>query len=202
MYTLPDLPYNYNALEPYIDEQTMRLHHDLHHGTYVKNLNDVLTGHDELMNMSAEMLISNLDKVPEDIRTKVRNNAGQHANHSLFWTIMGPQAVREPQGTLLEAINRDLGGFQTFKEEFSKAAVGLFGSGWIWLSIDNNKLTISTTPNGDSPLMTGSTPVLNLDVWEHAYYLKYQNKRKDYTEAWWNVVNWEEAAKRFETIAK
>lgn len=196
---LPPLPYPNNALEPYIDEQTMMIHHDRHHGTYVNNLNAALENYPELQNKTVEELISNLDAVPEAIRTAVRNNGGGHANHSLFWLIIGPNAGGEPTGKLADAINRELGGFAKFKEDFTKAAMGRFGSGWAWLSVDKNgKLVIHSTANQDNPLMEGLTPIFGLDVWEHAYYLKYQNRRADYIAAFWNVVRWDEVGRRYE----
>lgn len=205
MFTLPDLPYDYNALEPYIDEETMHLHHDKHHATYVKNVNDALEGHEDLLNMSIEELIQNLDKVPEEVRTKVRNNAGGHANHSMFWQVMVPplrqgsvEQANEPSGELADAINQAFGDFATFQEKFTAAATGRFGSGWVWLVVTNGKPEILDTPNQDSPLMDNKgTPILCLDVWEHAYYLKYRNVRADYIKAFWNVVNWPEVAKRY-----
>ncbi len=200
---LPPLPYAYNALEPHIDEQTMIIHHDRHHATYVNNLNAALEGHADLQSKSIEELISDLNSVPENIRTAVRNNGGGHANHSLFWTVIGPNGGGQPTGALADAINNDLGGFDKFKEDFTKAATTRFGSGWAWLSVDNSgKLVVSSTPNQDSPLMEGLTPILGLDVWEHAYYLKYQNKRPDYIAAFWNVVNWQEVGKRYEAAKK
>ena len=195
-FTLPPLPYDYNALEPHIDEQTMRIHHDKHHDTYVKNLNAALEGHPELARKSIEDLLAHLDAVPENIRTAVRNNGGGHANHTLFWEVMRPGGPREPAGALAEAINATFGGLAQFKEQFAKAATTRFGSGWAWLVSGKGKLAIESTPNQDSPLMEGKAPLLGLDVWEHAYYLKYQNKRPDYIAAWWNVVNWDEVAKR------
>lgn len=206
MFTVPQLPYGYNALEPYIDEATMKIHHDLHHGAYVKNLNDTLAGHDELLNMSVEKLIQSLDQVPEGIRTKVRNNAGGHYNHSLFWTLMEPASVpmsigttarQGPTGKLLEALNASFGSVEQFKEKFAAAAMGRFGSGWAWVVVEDSKLAIVDTPNQDSPEMEGRRVILGLDVWEHAYYLRYQNRRADYIANWWHVVNWEEVAKRF-----
>ncbi len=198
MFTLPELPYAYNALEPAIDEQTMKIHHDKHHGAYVKNLNDALAGQDTLLAMPVEELIADLSKVPEAVRTKVRNNAGGHANHSLFWQIMGPQATSAtPTGALLDAINSTFGSLEKLQEAIDAAGVGRFGSGWAWLVVDGGKLAVMDTPNQDSPLMDGKTPILGVDVWEHAYYLKYQNMRADYLKAWWSVVNWEEVAKRF-----
>lgn len=200
---LPALPYPNNALEPYIDEQTMMIHHDRHHNTYVTNLNAALEAHPELQSKSVEDLIADLNSVPESIRTAVRNNGGGHANHSLFWEIMAPNAGGKPTGALAAAIDSELGGFDKFKEDFSKAAATRFGSGWAWLSADKNgKLVISSTPNQDSPIMEGLTPILGLDVWEHAYYLKYQNKRPDYIAAFWNVINWAEVNKRYEAARK
>jgi len=200
---LPALPYPSNALEPYIDEQTMIIHHDRHHATYVNNLNAALEGHADLQNKSVEELIANLDAIPESIRTAVRNNGGGHANHSLFWQIMAPNAGGQPKGALADAINNELGGFDKFKEEFTKAATTRFGSGWAWLSVNKEgKLVVHSTANQDSPIMEGLTPILGLDVWEHAYYLKYQNKRPDYIAAFWNVINWDEVGKRYEAAKK
>lgn len=196
-YELPPLPYDYNALEPHIDEQTMRIHHDKHHAAYVNNVNAALEKYPELQGRSIEELIGNLDSVPEDIRTAVRNNGGGHANHTLFWEIMGPNASGEPQGALAQAINDSFGGFAQFKEQFAKAATTRFGSGWAWLVMDGDRLSITSTQNQDSPLMEGKTPLLGLDVWEHAYYLKYQNRRPDYINAWWNVVNWNKVAELY-----
>lgn len=196
---LPPLPYDYNALEPHIDEQTMRIHHDKHHAAYVTNLNNAIQNHASFQNQNVEDILSNLNVVPEDIRTVVRNNGGGHANHTLFWQIMAPTSGGEPRGGLADAISRKFGSLQGFKEQFSKAAMGRFGSGWAWLVVDRGgDLAITSTANQDSPLMEGQRPILGLDVWEHAYYLKYQNRRAEYVEAWWNVVNWEEVAKRFE----
>lgn len=195
---LPALPYANNALEPHIDAQTMEIHHDRHHATYVNNLNAALEGHAELQNKSIEELIGNLDAVPEAIRTAVRNNGGGHANHSMFWELLSPNGGGAPSGSLADAINSAFGSFDNFKAEFAKAATGRFGSGWAWLIVDGGKVSITSTPNQDSPLMEGKTPILGLDVWEHAYYLKYQNKRPDYIAAFWNVVNWDEVSKRFE----
>ncbi len=197
MFSLPDLPYAYNALEPSIDERTMQIHHDKHHAAYVKNLNDALVGHDDLLSMSIEELVKNLSKVPENVRTKVRNNGGGHANHSLFWQIMAPKAGGQPSGELAKAIDEAFGNFAQFQEKFAAAGIGRFGSGWVWLIKDGGKLTIADTPNQDTPIMEGKTPILGLDVWEHAYYLKYQNVRADYIKNWWNVVNWTEVAKRY-----
>jgi Fe-Mn family superoxide dismutase len=198
-YELPPLPYDYNALEPHIDEQTMRIHHDKHHGTYVTNVNNALANQPDLAALPVEQLIQNLGRVPEDIRTTVRNNGGGHANHSFFWPIMAPNAGGQPGGALAEAITQTFGSFDAFKDQFSKAAAGRFGSGWAWLTMDGSgALRIESTPNQDSPLMEGRTPILGLDVWEHAYYLKYQNRRPEYIAAWWNVVNWPQVGKNYE----
>jgi len=197
-YTLPDLPYAYDALEPYIDEETMHLHHDKHHNTYVTNLNLAIEKYPELGEKTIEELLSDMDAIPTDIKTAVRNNGGGHANHSFFWEIMAPNAGGEPTGEIKEAINEAFGDFSSFKEEFKKAAAGRFGSGWAWLVMENGKLAITSTANQDSPLMEGKTPILGLDVWEHAYYLKYKNVRPDYIAAFWNVINWDEVNKRFE----
>lgn len=197
MFTLPDLPYDFGALEPWVDETTMRLHHDKHHATYVKNVNDALAGNEELLNMDINDLIQNLDKVPENVRTKVRNNGGGHANHTLFWTMMAPNAEKLPAGIVADKLGNQFGSFEEFKEEFTKAALGVFGSGWAWVITDGDGLKIVTTPNQDTPVMEGNHPILGIDVWEHAYYLNYQNRRPDYLKAWWNVVNWAEVAKRY-----
>ncbi|WP_085523353.1 superoxide dismutase [Tuberibacillus sp. Marseille-P3662] len=197
-YELPDLPYDYNALEPHIDEETMRIHHDKHHGTYVNKVNAALEGHDDLASKSIEDLIRNLDSVPEDIHTAVRNNGGGHVNHSLFWKVMSPNGGGEPTGAVGDAIKQKWGSYDSFKDAFAKAAAGRFGSGWAWLVVNNGGLEIMSTPNQDSPLSEGLTPVLGLDVWEHAYYLKYQNKRPDYIQAFFNVINWDEVNKRYE----
>lgn len=196
MFKLPDLTYDYDALEPYIDKETMQLHHQKHHGAYVKNLNEVLVGHEKFLKMDIAKLISSLEEISWDIRVKVRNNAGGHFNHNLFWTMMTPGGSI-PSGKVFEVINKTFGGFEKFKEKFSLAALGRFGSGWAWLVVDGNKLEIMDTPNQDSPLSEGKTPILGIDVWEHAYYLKYQNRRGDYIKAWWNVVNWREVENRF-----
>ncbi len=198
MFTVPDLPYAYNALEPHIDERTMQIHHDKHHAAYVKNLNDALAGHDDWLAMSVEDIVINLAKVPQEIQMKVRNNAGGHANHSLFWQVMAaaPAGAGKPTGKVATAIDAAFGSFDQFVEKFGAAALGRFGSGWAWLVVDNGKLGLMDTPNQDSPLTEGKTPILGLDVWEHAYYLKYQNVRADYIKAWWNVVNWKEVEKR------
>ncbi|MBK4805496.1 superoxide dismutase [Enterococcus faecium] len=197
-YTLPDLPYAYDALEPYIDKETMHLHHDKHHNTYVTNLNAAIEKYPELGEKTIEELLSDMDAIPTDIKTAVRNNGGGHANHSFFWEIMASNAGGEPTGEIKEAINEAFGDFSSFKEEFKKAAAGRFGSGWAWLVMENGKLAITSTANQDSPLMEGKTPILGLDVWEHAYYLKYKNVRPDYIAAFWNVINWDEVNKRFE----
>lgn len=195
MYTLPELPYAYNALEPFIDERTMSIHHDKHHAAYVKNLNDALVGQEALLAMPVELLIQNLSTVPEGVRTKVRNNAGGHANHTLFWTLMAPQGEGVGGvafGAVADAIASSFGDFAAFTEKFTASAVARFGSGWVWLVADGGKLIIVDTPNQDSPLMEGKKPILALDVWEHAYYLKYQNMRAEYIKQWWNVVNWKQ----------
>ena len=196
-HSVPPLPYPYNALEPYIDEQTMQIHHDKHHAAYVTNLNNALAQAPELEGKSIEELIKDLDSVPESIRTAVRNNGGGHANHTMFWEIMGPNAGGQPSGALANAINDAFGSFDGFKEQFAKAATTRFGSGWAWLISNGGKLEITSTPNQDSPLMEGKTPLLGLDVWEHAYYLKYQNRRPEYITAWWNAVNWDAVSQRF-----
>jgi Fe-Mn family superoxide dismutase len=196
-YELPALPYAHNALEPSIDEQTMQIHHGKHHQTYVNNLNAALEKHPQLQGQPIEQLIADLNAIPEDIRTAVRNNGGGHANHSFFWTVMAPNAGGPPTGAIAEAIDAKFGSFDAFKEAFAKAATGRFGSGWAWLIKSGAGVEIVSTPNQDSPLMEGKTPVLGIDVWEHAYYLKYQNKRPDYIAAWWNVVNWDAVNKAF-----
>jgi Fe-Mn family superoxide dismutase len=196
---LPPLPYSNDALEPHFDAVTMSIHHDRHHNAYVSNLNAALEKYPELFEKTIEELIGDLENVPEDIRTAVRNNGGGHANHSLFWKIVSPQGGGEPLGALADVINSELGGFDALKEEFAKAATTRFGSGWAWLALDlRGKLKISSTPNQDSPLMGGLFPIIGLDVWEHAYYLKYQNKRPDYIAAFWNVIDWNAANKRYE----
>lgn len=196
---LPALPYAYNALEPHIDAQTMEIHHGKHHAAYVNNLNAALEGHPDLQSKSLEELLQNLDSVPESIRTAVRNNGGGHANHSLFWEIMKPGGANAPSGDLAAAIDEAFGSFDAFKEAFAKAAATRFGSGWAWLVVTKDgKLAVTSTPNQDTPIMDGDTPILGLDVWEHAYYLKYQNRRPDYIAAWWNVVNWDEVAARYQ----
>lgn len=197
-HTLPPLPYPYDALEPHIDARTMEIHHTKHHQAYVNNLNSALEKYPELQDKPVEELLRNINSVPEDIRTAVRNNGGGHANHSLFWTIMSPNGGGAPTGELADAINTAFGSFEAFKEQFSKAAATRFGSGWAWLALTAfGKLIVYSTPNQDSPYMDGYTPLLGLDVWEHAYYLNYQNRRADYIAAWWNVVNWEQVAKNY-----
>ncbi|MDQ0175197.1 superoxide dismutase [Bacillus chungangensis] len=196
-FELPQLPYAYEALEPHFDKETMNIHHTKHHNTYVTNLNAALQGHDELLNKSVEEVIADLDAVPESARTAVRNNGGGHANHSFFWTILSPNGGGEPTGELAHAINEKFGSFDKFKEAFAAAGATRFGSGWAWLVLNNGELEIMSTPNQDSPIMEGKTPLVGLDVWEHAYYLKYQNRRPDYIAAFWNVVNWDEVAKRY-----
>jgi Fe-Mn family superoxide dismutase len=198
-FEVPPLPYDYAALEPHIDAQTMQLHHDKHHGTYVTNVNNALSGHADLENLSIEELISNLNTVPEDIRTAVRNNGGGHVNHTMFWTIMGPNGGGAPSGQIAEVIERHFGGFDSFKQQFNDAGAKRFGSGWVWLVRGGDGgYQITSTANQDSPLTEGQFPVLGNDVWEHAYYLKYQNRRPEYLGAWWNVVNWEEVNARLQ----
>ncbi len=202
-YTLPPLPYDYTALEPHIDEQTMRIHHDKHHQAYVTNLNAALEPHPDLQQKPVEDLIANIDALPEAIRTAVRNNGGGHANHTFFWEIMQPGGATAPDGALAQAIDKGFGGLAPFREQFAKACATRFGSGWGWLTAaKGGALAIESTPNQDSPLMSGRRPILGCDVWEHAYYLKYQNRRPDYVSAWWNVVNWTEIGKRYAEAAK
>ena len=202
-HTLPKLPYDYNALEPHIDAQTMEIHHTKHHQTYITNLNKALEGKSALEAKTIEQLISDLNSVPEDVRTAVRNNGGGHANHSLFWTILGPKKGGKPMGDLEKAITKEFGSFEAFKEKFENAAKTRFGSGWAWLSLDKNgKLEVSSSPNQDNPLMEGKKPIVGLGVWEHAYYLKYQNRRPDYISAFWNVVNWDAVAQNYQTAKK
>ena len=197
-YTLPTLAYPYNALEPHIDARTMEIHHSKHHQAYINNVNNAIKGKADLESKSVEDLIANINAIPEDIRNVVRNNGGGHANHTLFWTIIGPNAGGQPQGKVAAAIDQAFGSFDAFKEKFAQAATTRFGSGWAWLSVTKDgKLEISSTPNQDSPLSEGKTPILTIDVWEHAYYLHYQNRRPDYIAAFWNVVNWQEVEKRF-----
>ena len=198
-FEVPPLPYDYNALEPYIDTQTMQLHHDKHHQAYVTNLNNALQGQEQFASMSVDDLVRHINDVPDSIRTAVRNNAGGHSNHSMFWQIMKPNGGGTPTGALANAINQTFGSFDAFKTAFNDAGVKRFGSGWAWLVLDSNgKLAITSTANQDSPLMDGQFPVMGNDVWEHAYYLKYQNRRPEYLNAWWNVVNWDEVARRYQ----
>ncbi len=197
-FQLPPLPYPSDALEPSIDKQTMEIHHGKHHAAYVTNLNKALEQAPDLQNKSIEELLkNNLAAVPESIKTAVRNNGGGHINHSMFWTILGPKAGGSPTGNLAAAINSAFGSFDKFKEQFADAAAKRFGSGWAWLVKDGNKVAITSTANQDNPIMEGKYPIIGLDVWEHAYYLKYQNRRPEYVTAWWNVVRWDEAEKRF-----
>jgi Fe-Mn family superoxide dismutase len=199
---LPPLPYAFDALEPYIDARTMELHHDKHHGGYVTNLNKALEGHPDLQTLSVMELLAGLNRVPESIRTAVRNHGGGHANHSLFWKVMKKGGGGEPRGELAEAIQKSFGSFADFRKKFSDAAAGRFGSGWAWLLLKNGQLVIESTANQDNPIMEGGKAVLGLDVWEHAYYLKYQNRRAEYIEAWWNVLNWEQVAANFAEARK
>ena len=199
-YEVPPLPYDYNALEPHIDEATMKLHHDKHHQAYVDKANAALEG-TEWADKPIEEVLQNLDSLPDDKKGPVRNNGGGHANHSFFWQIMSPDGGGEPSGALADAINSEFGSFDEFKEKFKAAGVGQFGSGWAWLIHDGSGLKVTSTPNQDTPASEGHTVILGNDVWEHAYYLKYQNQRPDYLDAWWNVVNWDEAAKRFESAS-
>ena len=195
-FTLPALPYANDALEPHIDAQTMEIHHDRHHNTYVTNLNNAVAG-TEFENMDIDELVRNINSVPDDKRTAVRNNGGGHSNHSIFWQIMGPNGGGEPTGAIADAINQTFGSFDELKTQINAAGAGRFGSGRSWLSYDNGTLKVESTPNQDSPLMEGRFPILGVDVWEHAYYLKYQNKRPDYLAAWWNTVNWSAVAQRY-----
>ncbi len=207
-YQVPPLTYEFDALEPHIDAKTMEIHHDKHHGMYVTKANDALKDHPELAAKPVEELLADLSQVPENIRTVVRNNAGGHFNHSLFWKVIGPSGGGEPEGDLASAIKGEFGSFETFKEQFNAAAANRFGSGWAWLGVKaGGKLTVCSSPNQDSPLMKGVVdcicqPILGLDVWEHAYYLKYQNRRPEYISAWWNVVKWDEVVRRFKEAAR
>lgn len=195
-FTLPALPYAYDALTPYIDEETMHLHHEKHHNAYLTNVNAALEKHPELADKTIEELLADLNSIPEDIRTAVRNNGGGHANHSLFWTVLAPNAGGEPTGAVKDGIEEAFGSFDSMKEKFSAAAAGRFGSGWAWLVVSDGKLEITSTPNQDSPISEGKTPILGLDVWEHAYYLNYKNVRPEYIKAFWNLVNWDEVNRR------
>ena len=195
-FTLPALPYAYDALTPYIDEETMHVHHEKHHNAYITNANAALEKHPELADKTIEELLADLNSIPEDIRTAVRNNGGGHANHSLFWTVLAPNAGGEPTGAVKDGIEEAFGSFDAMKEKFSAAAAGRFGSGWAWLVVSDGKLEITSTPNQDSPISEGKTPILGLDVWEHAYYLNYKNVRPEYIKAFWNLVNWDEVNRR------
>jgi Fe-Mn family superoxide dismutase len=200
-FSLPELSYSYDALEPYIDARTMEIHHQKHHGGYVTKLNAALEGQSQWQDKKIEDILKSLNDLPESIRTAVRNNGGGHFNHSIFWNIMGPHAGGEPSGEIGEDINKTFGSFSKFKEEFSTAAATRFGSGWAWLVLDQSgKLSVTSTPNQDNPISAGQQPVMGLDVWEHAYYLKYQNKRPEYIENWWNVVNWDAVNKRYSSL--
>ena len=196
-FELPELPYAYDALEPTIDKETMNIHHTKHHNTYVQGLNGALEGHKDLQGKSLEELISDIDSLPEEIRTPVRNHGGGHSNHSFFWQVLSPNGGGNPTGEVASKIDAKFGSFDAFKEEFQKAAATRFGSGWAWLVLNNGEFEIMSTPNQDSPIMEGKTPLLGLDVWEHAYYLKYQNRRPEYAEKFWNVVNWEQVEKNY-----
>ena len=200
-HTLPNLPYEYNALEPYIDEQTMRIHHTKHHQAYIDKLNSAVKG-TKFESTDVNELLKKINEVPENIKTAVRNHGGGHSNHSFFWQIMAPSAGGSPTGKIGEAINKAFGGFEKFKEEFANAGANRFGSGWAWLVSDNGKLSVISTANQDSPIMEGKIPILGVDVWEHAYYLKYQNKRADYLAQWWNVVDWEKVEENYSKAMK
>ena len=195
-YSLPELPYAYDALEPHIDARTMEIHHTKHHQAYINKVNDAIAG-TPWEGKTVEELVASLNEVPETIRTMVRNHGGGHANHSLFWTIMSPSGGGTPSGDLASAIDQSFGSFDELQTEFNAAAASRFGSGWAWLSVDQGKLIVESTANQDSPLSAGRTPILGIDVWEHAYYLKYQNRRPDYISAFWNVINWDEVARRY-----
>lgn len=198
-YTLPKLSYAYDALEPHIDARTMEIHHTKHHQAYVNNVNAALEAHADLANLSVEELVSHINSVPENVRTAVRNNGGGHANHTMFWSIMKPGGGGQPKGELAKAIEQQLGGFDAFKQAFTKAALGRFGSGWAWLTLNgDHRLLVEDTANQDSPLMQGHFPVLGIDVWEHAYYLKYQNRRPEYVEAWFNTIDWDAVTERYQ----
>jgi Fe-Mn family superoxide dismutase len=201
-FELPSLPYAFDALEPYIDTTTMQIHHDKHHAAYVSNLNGALDKHPELAGKTLEQLVKDLNSIPEDIRTAVRNNGGGHFNHSIFWQLMSKNGGGEPKGDLSKDINSAFGSFSAFKETFEKAAMGRFGSGWAWLGFKGGKLTVLSMPNQDVPMMEGLDPLLGIDVWEHAYYLKYQNRRAEYVTNWWNVVNWDAVARQYDTFKK
>jgi Fe-Mn family superoxide dismutase len=203
MYTLPKLPYAYNALEPHIDAKTMEIHHTKHHQTYVDKLNAAVEKYPDLAAMPVEELLKSMDRVPEEVKTAVQNHGGGHANHSLWWTILGPQAGGKPEGEMMAAFESDFGSFEKFTEEFNMLATNRFGSGWAWLVVTpDTSLALTSTANQDSPLMQNLTPILGLDVWEHAYYLNYQNRRPEYIKAFWNVVNWAEVARRYQEATK
>ncbi|GEM04396.1 superoxide dismutase [Halolactibacillus miurensis] len=197
-FELPELPYAYDALEPHIDKETMNIHHTKHHNGYVTKLNAALEGHSAFDDLTVEEILADLNKVPEDIRTAVRNNGGGHANHSLFWTVLGKDGAKEPVGDLKQAIDGTFGSFDAFKETFANTAATRFGSGWAWLVVSDGKLEVLSTPNQDSPISDGKTPILGIDVWEHAYYLNYQNRRPDYIDAFWNVVNWDKVEEYYQ----
>src|SRR5699024_1863817 len=200
-FKLPKLNYSHEALEPHIDKLTMKTHHLKHHQAYVDNFNKALDGHEKYQEMEIEDILKSLEELPEDIKTAVRNNGGGHYNHTIFWEIMSPNGGGKPEGELAKKIDEDLGGFDKFKEDFKAAALGQFGSGWAWLVLDsNNKLAIVSTPNQDNPISEGKKPLLGIDVWEHAYYLKYKNKRADYIDSWWNIVDWEKVSERFNEV--
>ena len=199
-FLLPELKYSYDALEPHIDQLTMETHHSKHHQAYVDNLNKALEGHEKFQEMKIEDILKSLEELPENIRTAVRNNGGGHYNHTLFWDMMSANSVGKPEGELAKKIDEDLGGFDKFKEDFKKAALGQFGSGWAWLVLDNGKLAIVSTPNQDNPISQGKKPLLGIDVWEHAYYLKYKNKRADYIDSWWNVVDWKKIEEIYNSV--
>ncbi len=201
-FTLPKLPYEYNALERSIDKETMQIHHDLHHKAYVDNLNKALAGHEDLLSTPIEDLLRKIDSIPENLRTAVRNQGGGHANHSMFWLIMGPDGGGKPSGELAEAIDKAFESFDKFRQQLSQKAIAQFGSGWGWLVLEGGTLKILSTPNQDSPLMKGQTPILGIDVWEHAYYLRYHNRRPEYVAKWWDVVNWEKVAERYDAAKK
>lgn len=202
MFKLPELPYEYDALAPFISADIQQLHHSKHHATYVEKLNKALEKYPDWMDKSIEEIIISLDSVPEDVRQVVRNNGGGHFNHSMFWEMMAPKQGQAPQGALLDKIQHSFGTLEDFKKQFSEKAVGVFGSGWQWLVYENGEVSLNSTSNQDSPLEKGKTPLLGLDVWEHAYYLQYYNKRPDYVEAWWNIINWDDVAKRLDLAQK
>lgn len=202
-FTLTPLPYAYDALEPHIDAKTMQIHHTGHHAAYVRNLNAAVAGRADLAGKTVEQLLANLDALPADVRTAIRNNGGGHANHTLFWQIMSPKGGGEPRGELVKVIEKYFGSFGQFREQFTRAALGVFGSGWAWLTLDQGRqLRIETTPNQDTPISTGRTPILGIDVWEHAYYLRYQNRRAEYVQAFYNVINWDRVAELFHAATR